>query len=716
MRAVSFVAILPGAAAMHLRGRSPARVLSRMAQPQRLVMLAICCAASSPGIARSEPMTPEVAALVNAQMEKINPDCPVGLGLQVNDAGRLECQPCPLGTYNPIPQVGYPGDDADGFGGPRSPDNVCMRCPNGYERVGDDEKCIRCASHMVKVVGQQADDDCVACPAGTIPTDDETCELCGAGQEPASTDKRNWSEWSFDGRRDNKQLSCVPCPKNAAKAAGGIQCEACVAPQVPSDDRASCANCPPGRGFDDATQTCVGCTAGSRSVDGRCAPCPQGTTSHSRQSACMPCVIQDADRSVCTPPVCPRPWRRVVEGGLDRCVPPCSPGQYAQIAGGVIACQQCLKGSACDGAEMIGCDGGTFSDSVGLSHCKLCPAGSFSFRGTPNDTCRACPDGRSTPGHAWSEGDGAYCPACPAQTVRLKDRDPATRLQVTQCVACGDGQRIIADQCHAPPPPGRYYDERSDRPVAECPAGKVCPGGWGDPAPCGPGMTSPRGAKAQDDCVPCPRGFELNGGSCQKCEWYHFSSGGEGRCQFCPPGQSPDVDQGGCQDNEDSRIRILEVTARPDKCLTFTAASGLALENCSDPESQQFELQMVAPVATVQLARKPKSFNDVYLVHLRHVPTDKCLLKSTKQLGDCANALLLSHGATPKAAKSQALFEVTGVSTRPKTAGTPHTFRRCLDVDDYAMTKRVSLHNCSKTIGLQWKARVRDQAGNLVKP
>ena len=156
----------------------------------------------------------------------------------------------------------------------------------------------------------------------------------------------------------------------------------------------------------------------------------------------------------------------------------------------------CPAGAFCDSANLSSpllCGPGTFSDSTGMSECKICPAGYY-CPGNGSSSPLLCPVGS----YSHQTGLAAECPACDLgffcpnattkeQCTRAGDYCPANSFASTPCPAgsyCPTVVRIIS--CNQ----GFFCPSGATVQII-CPAGSYCPrNGSSSPTLCSKGSYS----------------------------------------------------------------------------------------------------------------------------------------------------------------------------------------------------------------------------------
>eukprot|EP00741_Cyanophora_paradoxa_P014543 tig00020805_g14023.t1 len=384
--------------------------------------------------------------------------CPSGLGSPiacgpgfVSGPDRLQCTPCPAGSYEALPGVCASCPlNAVSTAGARN----CTACPPGMFSSDDRRLCFACGPGTFRAAGGSvcvpvadavsvapaASNASAVCKNGTVPNVERSeCMRCPKGLFSVGGD-------------------CQRCPLNTfAPTEGLASCTGCVPGYVSAPDSQSCFPCPSGQYRSAAMATC------ERVAEGAMAP-----AASAGYTACGPGSIPNVFSSsyVCVPaesrgPVC---WE--CHGVYAQNCFPCLPGSYRSV--NMTGCEPVPPKSVSGPgqAEPTFCLPGTVPDGPKAA-CAPCLKGGYENDGF----CETCPHN-----HISSADKATACEACPPGSVAAADQQ--------KCVPCGTGlyRPENASDC-IPVPPGAVA-------LAGSPTYEVCEDG-----------TVPNGPKSE--CVAC---------------------------------------------------------------------------------------------------------------------------------------------------------------------------------------------------------------------
>ncbi|GMH76479.1 hypothetical protein TrLO_g8185 [Triparma laevis f. longispina] len=467
--------------------------------------------------------------------------CPAG---SYSDASSSVCIFCPKGSHNEDDGINHllhngvedcrlcaPGRYSASENGAQ----YCDECPSGKLSGAGAESCGACpAGYVCTSEGQ------TPCPPGQYSNNDSNCKTCEPGYKcPGSTDRMICSPGSS--QPSGGQDSCIPC------AAGTFQ---------PSSGHASCLPCSEGHFCPKSSSSPIPCgsvslfcpqgsemvqaaTAGSYTlpaseesittrrsqqtcevgnacVGGAKTSCVAGLTfqTHSGQTSCQSCSVCGAGKyftSVCTPT-------------SDTVCGDCDLGKFS--TGGQSSCDTCTGE-------------GEYSDEIGLSACKIAPAGSkptsnrhgveicapgtYSVGGT--DDCTNCESGK------FSSAGAIGCTSASTCGAGKFVKTPSTFTTDVECEDCAVGKASAGGQSSC----------------AECDEGHVAPTeGLASCSYCGGGKYA---STTSNTCELCqPSTYSVGGkSSCLSCESNTYTdTSGATVCVYCDAGQIPSSDQQSC--------------------------------------------------------------------------------------------------------------------------------------------------------------------------
>jgi hypothetical protein len=177
----------------------------------------------------------------SAGAPRVAAECPAGFGSKAGvcaqcgegtfSNGSAPCEPCPAGTFAPLPGLAR-----------------CVACGAGEVSLGGDSQCVFCPSGTV---ANQVRTHCDRCPRGSWSlSGDAACRLCAPGTFNEREGEPGCEECGR-GRFNPEQgsvspLSCVPCPAGRfcpyTANVAALECDPQgVAPQA---GLAACSPCP----------------------------------------------------------------------------------------------------------------------------------------------------------------------------------------------------------------------------------------------------------------------------------------------------------------------------------------------------------------------------------------------------------------------------------------------------------------------------------------
>ncbi|XP_074158322.1 uncharacterized protein LOC141562243 [Sminthopsis crassicaudata] len=450
--------------------------------------------------------------------------CPEGTG--------LNWQPCPAGTYGPVPGLGSLMECRVCDRGKfclmaNATDADCSPCPPGHycnatgltAPSGLCSKGFFCLGGAITPNSSIRDRRGGPCPTGHFcPRASVVPQVCLAGfYNPLPA-----------------QSSCKPCPQGffcpensssfvANECPAGHYCPPATAsasqfpcprgtynPQKGSDQVSDCIPCDPGMycPVPGLAKPYGPCNAGFHCIKGASLPnptdgvtgnlCPAGHTCPQGSPEPVPCPSGSflpfpgaSSMKDCQP--CPAGWF-CSQQGLSFPEAACEEGWFCPIASisGNNPGNLCPIGHYCPSGspEPQLCPSGQYQDETGQSQCKMCPAGKF------------CPSKVQS-----SEPKDLLWPVdCPAHYYC----PPSIQHPFSGCIVSERPKASSPEECQ-PRPAGQFCN--SDINVQGpkmCPQGHFCPPGTQLPTqhPCPQGTFGPRtGASSELDCEPCPAGM-----------------------------------------------------------------------------------------------------------------------------------------------------------------------------------------------------------------
>ncbi|KAJ8318330.1 LOW QUALITY PROTEIN: hypothetical protein KUTeg_003421 [Tegillarca granosa] len=472
------------------------------------------------------------------------------------DANTNECQPCPVGQYQPE-DLQDSCESCDPSYSTKDEGNVnktsCIfYCKAGEEvESASEKKCRKCARGKYKDnTGNSKFDMCTTCPEGNTTVGEASMSLsdcrityCSAGTFRNAT--TNQCEKCPFGQYTDKDLQekCESCEKNYFTKKEG------------SDNKTACEYyCDPGKQLKDAaSKLCEPCPRGFyrdsnvESYFQPCQECPVGNTTISDQST----SVDDCSILNCTK-------GQIINfyGGCEDC--PLNTFQPDDSPTTTTKCQDCAGGTATkqEGSSASSqcepfCTAGK-QYNMGTKQCESCPKGTYN---NGNETmkfesCAQCPENYTTP------DSGSISVA----NCSLLDCDPGYKISDDSCVPCGFGyynskrHQTVCIQCEAKDtntstetstnatdcllhcPPGKSGSSSCET----CQDGTIKPtAGLGECTPCTGNYTS-NVNRTVCDVLYCDKGYYYNATEpiCLPCEkgFYKENRGNSLTCNKCTDG------------------------------------------------------------------------------------------------------------------------------------------------------------------------------------
>ena len=370
--------------------------------------------------------------------------------------------PCPPGTYCPQ-QSGAVLECLPGTWNPLSTQGECVPCPGGqYCNVSGTFQVLPCPAGYY-------------CPQGTV-----NPLPCPPGRFRSTTGAVLETDCSL----------CSPgkyCP-DRGMSFGGYDCDAGFACVSGADNQAPVTTSFPSNGPCPVGHFCVAGTSVPQ-------PCPSGTYMPTTQAASESQCIS------CTP-------GRYCAGGLSAVSGLCGAGYYCPGGQSVVnpSGLECPLGHRCPSGTVlpIGCEDGSYQDTIAQGVCKSCPAGSYC---NTNATAPVtCPEG------SYCVQSSSFPTRCPSGTYGAA---PGL-TSVSACSVCPPGMfctdGLVSGSCAA----GFYCSTGQNRPDppainvlgGPCQPGYFCPNASATQTGCPEGRirTDTHGTQSAD-CGPCPSGY-----------------------------------------------------------------------------------------------------------------------------------------------------------------------------------------------------------------
>jgi len=494
-----------------------------------------------------------------------------------NKQGATQCTPCAAGTFD------HDNNTA----------TACENCPTGqFQDAAGQSSCKSCTNpgyfldNFVDATSKEGARECNQCTAGTFDHDNNpstACQSCPTGQfqdENGKTECKNCTAGTYQDQQG--QLECKDCETGTFQPDEG---KTSCSPWSPTFQQCNEIT------VDDLGNTGMKFTPGNTTTNSECSLCPEGYNARSASSEtdgtecnrcsagyggngthCNKCAVTQyqAHNSLldeaCADKECPLGQGVGNSTNIehldekDDCFD-CGKGTYSDSE----TTGQC---GSCDGNKQpqetntIGGDyvnaGGKYcvdcpAGKEGINgKCELCEAGTFnSVAGSVAGLiCKSCdtpnsqPQETNTIGGDYVNAGGKYCVACPEGMQGVNGKCElcpsgySNNATGSSCTLCeGDTQSQVSDT-------GNIFANEGGIYCVDCPAGMQ--GGNGT-------------------CVPCEAGYSNNatGSSCTLCQGHTQSQvsdtgnvfaieggiycvdcpagmqgNGEGKCEFCPPGQS----------------------------------------------------------------------------------------------------------------------------------------------------------------------------------
>ncbi|CAH1793745.1 unnamed protein product [Owenia fusiformis] len=454
-------------------------------------------------------------------------DCDKGTFINATD----ECQPCPIGTYNP-----------------EKWQTQCQNCSvnertDNLGSINETECKFFCLDGEEESPGGGS---CVPCKQGFYRSNQyngfyTNCSACDGDMQTRSTGAKNASECTlFD------------CEAGYKETPTG--CEACPIGSWQNETRQDfCYSCTEGtttptNASVNETQCTKYCPSGEELIGDDCVECGRGFYKDNSEGLLGMCVICDPE------------FITLGNGSIssENCtIANCSAGYY--LDEGDNTCKACLKGSYQDKVWQTGCidcpgdDQSTVGNaSTSVTECTIeCPAGKT---GTVN--CTNCTYGE------YKDMDGLG-PCDPCDSTKLTPILGATSEDDCSIGNCRAGEYRNATGTCIPCPSGTYNNETIQLPRApnvydtQC---YSCDAKTGD----GRNITSAVGSDSVDDCVPyCPSGEYINStsGECVKCAKGSYKDNNDGllaSCTPCPNSQLSTEGEGATSASDCNVVECLE--------------------------------------------------------------------------------------------------------------------------------------------------------------
>lgn len=523
--------------------------------------------------------------------------CVAGSGLFL---GR--CRPCHKGSYNPV-------DRTKSFTG-------CYFCPPNYTTPGRGAlECTACPEGTVSEGGFRP---CLGCTPGSgLNFNTGRCAPCSRGYYNdrliSSAECKICPYGTTSGTGATTIEECKPCPPGqgpVSDISGGgnpLICEPCPGYSYNPGDTLICLRCPPGRitGFKTGQTACMKCGQGMKLKFKRntivCEPCPDGYTTMGPGSAfCTPIGATRCPKSTrtdkfgsciqCGPQqrfnkrkrkcvMCP--LGSVSQGGTttkctvcsggsrpdpirNRCV--CNEGFKMNAAG---RCVPCPAGTFGQDGVCEKCYGGLFNDKKGKTSCRICPLGMASGLGEGASECFKCPNGLIT-GIGFNPLYSGLCvepkTGCPPGWT------PNPGVNIV-------GVTLITEFCI---PPFCTPDTPAEEIGKSC---MPCPRGWflkdGSCERCTGNSVSQGGVVTQ--CTSCKDGFTSNARrAATGCLCNAFTKGvRNGKCRKCLPGTEPGATNEACIPCEVGSFAAMLGSSRCVRCPAGMVASRKGRKDCT---------------------------------------------------------------------------------------------------------------------------------------
>eukprot|EP00741_Cyanophora_paradoxa_P022281 tig00000246_g21510.t1 len=376
------------------------------------------------------------------------------------------CKPCPPGLEVKISLKGARACDLC-FQDYASPTGLgCSRCPGGYISLPDRLQCLPCPSGTYE--DANAPGICFPCPVNTIaPLEASTnCTACPLGSY-SSPDRTMCFECTPGSYRPANSTICLPVGARSVALVGSSAFSVCGNGSVPNVERSECLKCPKGTSrFDDNCLTCDQNAVASLEGTPICSLCAPGYVSASDFQSCIPCpagMYRGADMASCQP---------VPENGVAMEGSPsfvlCQDGYVANQARDT--CLPCSKGYYKFNNTCQNCPENMVASFEGSANCTRCPPGQVAS--ADQQTCFLCSEGIAllllTPpinvivdtddrAGTYRAEDMSRCEPVPHKTVSIPDRswyqpcEPGWVANniATMCLPCPKGSYEDDGACRA---------------------------------------------------------------------------------------------------------------------------------------------------------------------------------------------------------------------------------------------------------------------------
>jgi hypothetical protein len=382
-----------------------------------------------------------------------------------------------------------------------------------------------CTTCSVGTWSKQGDRKCTCCPAGTyafnhlcckdcLPgqyskTSSEACTPCAAGQvsHAKSSTCKTCQAGTYANHIDNR---CKKCTLDTYSLGAADSCKPCPSGTYSAMGSKECLRCGSGKYFDKARRVCVRCTSGSAGQPGCTSTAPP--TAAPTEPPTLPPTNCPAGYYVTLPGFCLKCGKDQYSAtpGSTSCLN-CREGFVVNTAH--TACWRCQAGYKVSEPPVLGnplpdkicvaCPVGSYSYPASIECLTICPNGGIPLRdrtgctdGPARNIPSVPPTTAPTPTKS-SCGAGQYadptlniCINCSGGFYSSSDpRDPCQKcmpgmytppdIPNTECVRCGMGHVLNADNSQCTACPFGYYSTYADRysytDFREC---KKCPEGY----------------------------------------------------------------------------------------------------------------------------------------------------------------------------------------------------------------------------------------------
>eukprot|EP00935_MAST-01C_sp_MAST-1C-sp1_P000260 g260.t1 len=420
------------------------------------------------------------------------------------------CTSCPAGRYG------------DG-------EAACEDCTLGRYGTGGSttSQCDGACKPGSYSIGGAVDENCIACPAGSI-----TNKGPGAGA---------WTAGSITNKGPSTgATTCTACAKGRYSTASNVAaCTPCPKGYISNNSPVTfCVSCVRGKYVAQEAQTvCSACAAGKYGIN---------NTDHAAEAAhCVACAVgrfSIAEGSTaCT--ACPD--NHFYVDSSTTCGT-CPSGYHYDSEHnerfGFYVCDRCSAGRFQSSSEQGSCDScpvGYYQDETTQQECKACPEG-YKYHASAGQACVRCPPGYYQPAAAQQE-----CNSCPAGKFQN------SALPSTGCAECAKGMyqsansssscafcRFFEDKNTGAVLPGEYQNLKGQASCKSCPASSMEQNGQQKCETCNAGKYSK--TIEEEKCYVCPKGKYSDrekATSCQMCKPGQFAARNNTKlCEVCPVG------------------------------------------------------------------------------------------------------------------------------------------------------------------------------------